>query len=99
MSYDNNLRGALWHNKNRQTDKHPHFQGNAEIDGVEYWVSGWHNDEGGNKPVVSLAFKAKEVQANNGAPGQGFAPANLAPAPAPAPQSTGADFDENDIPF
>jgi len=60
MKYDNNNRGALWKNENKKTDKHPNLRGSAEINGVEYWVSGWTSSEGGKKPLVSLSFQLKE---------------------------------------
>jgi len=34
-------RGAIWANKDKKTDNHPDFRGNAMIDGTEYWVSAW----------------------------------------------------------
>ena len=62
MSYDSSNRGALWKNDKREKDTHPQLKGQAEVDGVEYWVSGWTSNEGGKKPVVSLSFKRKDAQ-------------------------------------
>jgi hypothetical protein len=62
MAYDNNMCGALWKNDNREKETHPQLKGSAEIDGVEYWVSGWTSKEGGKKPLVSLSFKRKDAQ-------------------------------------
>jgi len=55
-SNDNNNRGAMWKVEHRKSDKHPNLNGKATIDGKEYYVSGWTNNEGGKKPIVSLAF-------------------------------------------
>ena len=77
MAYDNNMRGALWKNEKREKDTHPQLQGQAEVDGVEYWVSGWTSKEGGNKPLVSLSFKRKDSQ--------------RAPRPDPAPGNDDLD--------
>jgi hypothetical protein len=60
MEYDNNLRGALWRNDNRTTEKHPQMKGNCEIDGKQYYVSAWTSKEGGKKPLVSLSFTLKD---------------------------------------
>lgn len=60
MTYDNNNRGALWNNRNRKTEKHPTLTGTAQINGIEYRVSAWTSNEGGNKPVVTLSFQVKE---------------------------------------
>jgi hypothetical protein len=62
LSFTHNL-GALWKNDKETTDKHPNLKGQAEINGVEYWVSAWTSKEGGKKPLVSLSFTPKEEQA------------------------------------
>ena len=85
--YDNNNRGAIWGNDKKQSDTHPDFKGQAEIGGVEYWVSGWKRKAGAgaNSPALSFSFQPKEQQ--------------QAPAPQAQPQPVPAGFDESDIPF
>jgi uncharacterized protein (DUF736 family) len=41
VSYDNNLRGALFKNLDKTEDSHPDYRGNIEIDGREYWLDAW----------------------------------------------------------
>ena len=84
-NYDNNNRGSIWKNEDRKSDSHPQFKGSAEVNGVEYWVSGWLRKEGANPkaPAMSFSFTAKEQQS--------------APKPTPSP-SIGND-DLEDIPF
>ena len=83
MTYDNNLRGAIWKNKKKDTPKHPDFKGEAEIDGVQYWVSAWKRGENDNPQGPSLKFQFERKQA----------------APQAAPDaSSPAGFDD-DIPF
>lgn len=41
MSYDNTNRGTLGKNKNPKSDKSPPYSGKLNIEGVDYWVSGW----------------------------------------------------------
>ena len=74
MAYDNSNRGAVWGNDKREKDSHPHFKGQANIDGVEYYVSAWKRGEGAkpNSPALSMSFvKVDDVksaaisQANN----------------------------------
>ena len=85
--YDNELRGALFKNKNmREGKKDPEYKGSATIGGVEYWVSSWINTSKAGEKYMSMNFKAKEQQA---APA---APANV-PVPAAA-----LEFDD-EIPF
>lgn len=51
--------GTLFRNDKREKDSHPHAQGTAIIDGVEYWVSAWTKD-GAKGKFQSLSFKRKE---------------------------------------
>ena len=45
MEYDNNNSGVLFRNAKKDLDnpedKKPDYTGQAEIDGTEYWLSGW----------------------------------------------------------
>lgn len=65
MAYDNNMRGSLFKNQKKVSSSHPDYTGSAEIDGKEYWISGWIKESGitsknpGTK-FFSIAFKAKE---------------------------------------
>ena len=83
MSYDKTNRGAVWKNQKRASEKHPHFTGNCDIDGQEYFVNVWKNDvsENPKKPLLSLSFRKKEEQAQ------------------PAAQAQSLDVDLEDIPF
>ena len=82
--YDNELRGALFKNKQKRPEKKDaDYRGNATVGGVEYWLDAWINEpKGGGDKYMSIRFKAKDAQPN------------AAPA-APEPQ---ADFDDA-IPF
>lgn len=60
MKYDNS--GTLSKNQRKEKDSHPDVTGQATIDGVAYWISGWKK-EGERGPWYSLAFKVKEEQA------------------------------------
>jgi hypothetical protein len=59
---DNNNRGAVWPNKKREKNTHPHWTGSATIDGVEYWVNAWKkkDDAPENVPSVSFTFRIKD---------------------------------------
>ncbi len=81
--YDNTDKGSLFKNKDRKSDKHPEYNGSINIQGVEYWLSGWvkESKKDGSK-YFSLAVKPKEKQA---------------PKPTPAPK--GFNDMDDDIPF
>ena len=67
--YDNTNSGALFNNTNKTTDKHPDRTGSLNVNGVDYWVSGWLKKDKNGNPFLSLAVKPKEV-----APRQSSAP-------------------------
>ena len=83
--YDNTNRGSIWPNDKKETENHPDFTGSLNVEGKEYWVSGWKRKPDANPKAPSLSFsvKAKEQQA---------------PAPQPAqPAADESAFD--DLPF
>ena len=85
--------GAVFVNDKKETDNHPDRKGDCNIDGVEYWVSGWLKKTNAGASFLSLSFTPK-VKAEAPAPRQ------AAPRSAPAP-ATGTGFDEmdSDIPW
>jgi hypothetical protein len=59
--YDNEMRGVLFKNKDREKDSQPQAKGSCQIEGVEYWVSAWTNtDRNGNK-YQALSFQRKDA--------------------------------------
>lgn len=65
MSYDNTNSGMLSRNDRKEQDNHPDFKGTINVEGVEYWLSGWMKEgKPGSKmegrKYFSLAVKAKE---------------------------------------
>ena len=58
---DNN--GALFKNDEKKTDKHPDYSGQALINGVEMWVSGWIKESKKGTKFMSLAFNRKDKKA------------------------------------
>ena len=83
MSFDNTNRGVLFKNKNKSDPKHPDYTGNLNVDGEEFWLSGW---------VKTAGPSARE-------PGSKFLSVSVTLKDAPAiPASGTTDFDD-DIPF
>lgn len=54
--------------KKADNPKRPDYEGSAEVDGVDYWISAWIK-EGKSGKFMSLSFKPKEQRRNNRAPG------------------------------
>lgn len=66
MAYENT--GLLARNERKEKDTHPDFSGTLNIDGVEYWLSGWTKEgrEGtklAGKRYFSLSVKPKNPPA------------------------------------
>lgn len=63
QQYDNTNRGALFKNDRKEQDSHPDLSGKIDVEGKEYWLSGWtkRNDDGSFK-VLSLSVKPKEAR-------------------------------------
>jgi uncharacterized protein (DUF736 family) len=61
MAYDNELSGVLFKNDRKESPKHPDYQGNIQVKGVEYWLSAWIKEKksGGGK-FMSLSLKPKD---------------------------------------
>lgn len=52
--------GSLFRNERKTTDKHPDYNGSFNIDGVEYWISGWMKKSKAGKSFMSLSVSAKQ---------------------------------------
>jgi hypothetical protein len=72
--YDNTNKGILGRNDRKTQDNHPDFSGSINVEGREYWLSGWVKErKDGSGRFFSLLVKPKD---NASAP--------AAPRPAPA---------------
>ena len=81
--YDNTNQGILSRNDRKESDTHPDFKGQINVEGREYWLSGYVKErKDGSGKFFSLRVKAKDAK-----------PAASKPAPA---NSGSAD---DDIPF
>lgn len=108
QQYDNELRGALWE-KERKSDKAPHFEGKCQIRGEEFQVSVWDTGEGGRRPAFKLRFKPMDevlaereaYKAKQGGSGGGYS--RRAPAQAERPREQNLPLDagmiDDEIPW
>jgi uncharacterized protein (DUF736 family) len=62
MQYDNTNRGMLMKNQNKTADNHPDHSGSINVNGVEFWLSGWVKESKAGKKFLSLSIKPKDAQ-------------------------------------
>lgn len=84
MSYDNTNRGVLFKADKQGNESRPDYSGSVNVEGVEYFFSGWIKTAGPNaknpgSKFLSVAVEKKRVQ-----------PGSAPPAPS---------FDDSDVPF
>lgn len=76
MEYDNTNRGVIFL-QDAETERHPNFGGSINVDGKEYYLSGWSKTSQNNKKYISLSVKEK--QAENGQNSTSNSPSAKAP--------------------
>ena len=57
--------GIISPNDKKEQPNHADYNGNCEVDGVEYWINGWIKEKTGRK-FLSLSFKPKDAQRVSG---------------------------------
>jgi hypothetical protein len=60
--YNNNLSGALFRNESKAKDTDPAYKGSCEINGNQFWLSSWLNQDKNGKTYMKLKFTAKDGQ-------------------------------------
>jgi uncharacterized protein (DUF736 family) len=74
MPAKKDMTGVLFKNQKKDSDKHPDYKGSALVDGEEYWLAGWVNDNEKVGKYLSLKFEPKEESKSNKTPPRGGAP-------------------------
>jgi uncharacterized protein (DUF736 family) len=62
--------GALFKNDKKETESHPDYRGNIDVNGVDHWISGWLNTSPKGVKYMSLKINPKEAQTPKPAPKQ-----------------------------
>ena len=60
--YSNENRGSLFKNDKKTEEKHPDMSGTINIDGTEYWISGWKKTSKAGTGFISLSVRPKAEQ-------------------------------------
>ena len=58
--FDNTNRFTLFPNDKREKDTHPNTKGTINVDGVEYWLSGWTKETKDGVKFISGTVQPKE---------------------------------------
>ena len=62
--YDNTNKGTIAKNTRKETDSHPDIAGSINVEGKDFWISGWlkKNSRDGSS-FYSLSVKPKQERA------------------------------------
>ena len=59
--------GALFKNAEKESPKHADYRGNLNVNGEEFWVSGWIKQSKNGVTYMSLSVKPKATAVKAGA--------------------------------
>ena len=90
--FDNTNKGTMFKNDRKTQDNQPDYKGSINIEGTEYWASGWIKVAGPNAKNPGAKFLSMAFEPKDG----GFS--GKKPEPKPAPKYDLSDMDD-DIPF
>jgi hypothetical protein len=68
--FDSTNRGSLFKNDKKTEEKHPDMSGSINIDGTEYWISGWKKQSKAGTGFISLSVRPKEQVRQSSQPTQ-----------------------------
>jgi hypothetical protein len=64
VAYDKTNTGILGRNDRKEKDTHPDFSGQINVEGTDYWLSGWVKERtDGSGKFFSLSVRPKDGQA------------------------------------
>jgi len=70
QEYDNTNSGVLFREQEKKSEKHPDFKGSINVEGNDYWLSGWVNEAKDGRKYFKLSVQPKESQGAKPAPKQ-----------------------------
>ncbi len=87
--YDNTNTGIMSKNDRKDQPNHPDYKGQININGKEFWLSGWIKErKDGTGKFMNLSFKSKDEQQQ------------AKPQPAQQQKQRQADpFEDSEVPF
>ena len=59
--YDDELRGVLFPNTDKKSERHPDFSGKVQVEGTDYRIAAWkRNAKSDGRPFLSLSLSVDE---------------------------------------
>lgn len=103
MAYDNTNTGLLKRNDRKEKDSHPDYRGTINIDGTDYWLSGWikvgrEGTKLAGQKFFSLSVTPMEDQQQPRGGNRPAAPSRQQARHQPAPKQNDP-LEDDDIPF
>jgi hypothetical protein len=71
-NYDNNMRGVLFKNSEKKSDRSPDYLGKIEIENVEYQLSAWINVSKAGAKYMALTVSLPKTDSTKPVGGGGF---------------------------
>lgn len=59
--FDNTNSGALFKNDRKETERHPDYRGEINVEGKDFWISSWLKTSKNGVKFMSLAVSPKEI--------------------------------------
>ncbi len=63
--FDDTNSGALFKKATKKTDTSPDYGGEADVEGIKYWLSGWTKTSKAGEKYLSLSLRLKDDQPKN----------------------------------
>jgi uncharacterized protein (DUF736 family) len=82
-NFDNTNRGSISKNTKKEQPNHPDYRGSLNVEGHDYWISGWIKEGKGGEKFLSLSIRSKDEKK---------------PAQKPADKAADSELDD-EIPF
>ena len=72
QQYDNTNQGALFKHDKKGVETRKDYSGQVNVEGKEFWISGWIKKSKAGETYMSLAIDPKEKQEASGSSGSDF---------------------------
>lgn len=61
QQYDDELRGVLFKNDRKATERDPDYKGEAQVRGEKFWLSAWIRESKSGRKYMALSLRPAEA--------------------------------------